>query len=55
MSADRPSNALRVALPVPLPRLFDYAPPARAAIDPGWIGCRVRVPFGRSTAIGVVA
>jgi primosomal protein N' (replication factor Y) (superfamily II helicase) len=48
-------TALRVALPLPLPHLFDYAPPARARVDAGWIGCRVRVPFGRGTAIGVVA
>ena len=48
-------TALRVALPLPLPQLFDYAPPARARVDAGWIGCRVRVPFGRGHAIGVVA
>ncbi|HET8898190.1 MAG TPA: primosomal protein N', partial [Rhodanobacteraceae bacterium] len=44
---------LHVALPVPLPRLFDYLPPpddvARAVP-----GCRVRVPFGRSEQIGLV-
>jgi primosomal protein N' (replication factor Y) (superfamily II helicase) len=48
-------TALRVALPLPLPHLFDYAPPGRATVDAGWIGCRVRVPFGRGHAIGVVA
>jgi len=42
-----PDTALRLALPVPLPRLFDYLPPAGQIADAGWIGCRVRVPFGR--------
>ncbi|GAB3736281.1 primosomal protein N' [Luteimonas pelagia] len=47
---------LQVALPVPLPHRFDYAaaadgPPA----DAGWIGCRVRVPFGPRVLVGVVA
>lgn len=52
----RPAEApvLRVALPVPLPRLFDYLPPAgeRAAAD--WVGCRLRVPFGSRELVGVV-
>ena len=42
---------LRVALPVPLPRLFDYLPPADG---PGNVGCRVRVPFGSRSVVGVV-
>lgn len=47
---------LRVALPVPLPRLFDYRPPAGERAGPDWIGCRVRVPFGRGDGeqVGVV-
>ncbi|NZA25277.1 primosomal protein N' [Luteimonas sp. SJ-92] len=46
---------LRVALPLPLPRLFDYrAPPAWRA-DQAAVGCRVRVPFGPRELIGVVA
>ena len=45
---------LRVALPVPLPGLFDYRPPAGAPADPAWIGCRVRVPFGRGSRVGIV-
>ncbi|QDH71298.1 primosomal protein N' [Marilutibacter alkalisoli] len=52
---DTPATATwRVALPVPLPRLFDYLPPpGDADADP--VGCRVRVPFGRSgEKIGVV-
>ncbi len=43
---------LRIALPVPLPRLFDYLPPDAATdIAPG---TRVKVPFGRGTRVGVV-
>lgn len=52
-----PSNVptLRVALPVPLPQLFDYLPPADApSTDSARIGCRVRVPFGPRELIGVV-
>ena len=42
-----------VALPIPVPRLFDYAPcEADAAAA---VGSRVRVPFGRGTRIGIVA
>jgi primosomal protein N' (replication factor Y) (superfamily II helicase) len=44
-------QVLQVALDVPLPRLFDYAwPDATAAL----IGCRVRVPFGKTKRIGIV-
>ena len=50
-----PADAvLRVALPVPLPRLFDYLPPPGERADAGWVGCRVRVPFGRGEQVGVV-
>jgi len=50
---------LRVALPVPLPRLFDYLPPGdRSSDGPGdgaaEVGCRVRVPFGSRSVVGVV-
>lgn len=44
-------SVLRVALPVPLPRLFDYRPPADG---PGEVGCRVRVPFGSRSMVGVI-
>lgn len=47
-----PDSVLRVALPVPLPRLFDYRPPADG---PGDVGCRVRVPFGSRSLVGVIA
>ncbi|GLQ49118.1 primosomal protein N' [Dyella flava] len=44
-------SVLRVALPVPLPTLFDYLPPANGEAA---IGCRVLVPFGRGKAVGVI-
>jgi primosomal protein N' (replication factor Y) len=44
-------TVLRVALPVPLPTLFDYLPPASGAAA---VGSRVLVPFGRGKAVGVV-
>jgi primosomal protein N' (replication factor Y) len=46
---------LRIALPVPLPQLFDYQPPdgspSPTAAD---VGRRVRVPFGTRELVGVV-
>ncbi len=46
---------LRVALPVPLPQLFDYLPPDGAAPPvPGDVGRRLRVPFGPRELVGVV-
>ncbi|HEX7339775.1 MAG TPA: primosomal protein N' [Rhodanobacteraceae bacterium] len=42
---------LRIALPVPLPRLFDYLPPRAGTAAPG---CRVRVTFGRGQRVGLV-
>ena len=42
---------LRVALPVPLPTLFDYLPPT---VGEARAGCRVLVPFGRGKQVGVV-
>ena len=47
-----PASVLRVALPVPLPRLFDYLPPPEGV---GAVGSRVRVPFGSRTLVGVIA
>ncbi|KRG76984.1 primosome assembly protein PriA [Stenotrophomonas ginsengisoli] len=48
-----PITRLRVAVPVPLPRLFDYLntpenQPSQA------LGCRVRVPFGPRELTGIV-
>ena len=42
---------LRIALPVPLPTLFDYLPPAAGEAG---VGSRVLVPFGRGKRVGVV-
>ncbi|WEN15947.1 primosomal protein N' [Rhodanobacter sp. AS-Z3] len=42
---------LRIALPVPLPTLFDYLPPATGEAQ---VGSRVLVPFGRGKQVGVV-
>jgi primosomal protein N' (replication factor Y) len=44
-------SVLRIALPVPLPTLFDYLPPATGTVT---VGSRVQVPFGRNKAVGVV-
>ena len=41
----------RVAVPSPLPHLFDYRLPAHSTVAPG---ARVRVPFGRSSRVGIV-
>ena len=43
-----------VALPVPVPRLFDYRPAEGLAVAAD-IGCRVRVPFGSRELVGVIA
>jgi primosomal protein N' (replication factor Y) len=45
-------EVLKVALPVPLPRLFDYLPPPDG--PPAVPGGRVLVPFGRRKLLGVV-
>jgi len=49
-----PATVWNVALPVPLPRLFDYRPNGGEA-TPGDVGVRVRVPFGSRELVGVVA
>lgn len=49
-----PDAILRLALPSPLRRLFDYRAPAgiaRSALQPGM---RLRVPFGRREMIGIL-
>ncbi len=40
-----------VALPVPLPRTFDYMLPPGTSVS---AGCRVRVPFGNQQRVGIV-
>lgn len=46
------SQTVRVALPVPLPRLFDYLVPE--SIDALSAGDRVLVPFGSRELVGIV-
>ncbi|HYL89256.1 MAG TPA: primosomal protein N' [Burkholderiales bacterium] len=48
---ERGNSCVRVALDVPLPRLFDYAPPAGASVSSG---DRVTVPLGHRHQTGVV-
>ncbi|MFS8063435.1 MAG: primosomal protein N', partial [Luteimonas sp.] len=47
-------SVLRVALPLPLPRLFDYAGADGRPALPEQVGCRVRVPFGSRELVGLV-
>jgi primosomal protein N' (replication factor Y) len=49
------TDVLRLALPLPLPRLFDYLPPPGCPLSSAMIGCRARVPFGKKSMIGVIA
>lgn len=44
----------RVALDVPLHRLFDYLVPDGEVLSEADIGLRVRIPFGRNSKIGIV-
>lgn len=48
-------TVLRIALPVPLRRLFDYLPPVDFPFDNLQPGLRVCVPFGRQQLTGVLA
>ncbi|MBV1787386.1 primosomal protein N' [Marinobacterium sp. D7] len=45
---------LRIALPTPLHRLFDYQLPLSRLDTPPCRGCRVRVPFGPREMIGLI-
>ena len=45
---------LQVAVPAPVRRRFDYLPPRPGWTPPVRPGARVRVPFGRASAVGVV-
>ncbi len=45
------SHVLRVALDVPVPKLFDYRADDATRAD---VGRRVLVPFGKKTAVGVI-
>ena len=48
-------EVLRLALPLPLPQLFDYLPPPGTDPTPDWVGRRARVPFGNKQLVGIVA
>jgi primosomal protein N' (replication factor Y) len=45
---------LRIALPTPLRRLFDYLPPVAGLDCTPQTGVRIRVPFGRRELIGIL-
>lgn len=45
------ARVIRVAVPVPLAKLFDYHLPAEMPLPP--LGARVRVPFARRSLVGV--
>ena len=46
------AHFIQVALPVPLPRVFDYLPPAGEILPA--VGTRVLVPLGRRRLVGIV-
>ena len=50
----RPLRLLRVAVPSPLRRAFDYLPPDTPAESLPPPGSRVQVPFGRGARVGMV-
>ena len=45
---------LRIAVPTPLRRSFDYLPPRGVAIESLKPGVRLRLPFGRTQVIGIL-
>lgn len=49
----KPDLILQVALAAPVMRMFDYLPPETITFPPRR-GQRVRVPFGKSTRIGII-
>ncbi len=48
------AGIIQVAIPSPLPQIFDYLLPVNGAMEQIMPGMRVRVPFGRSQKIGVI-
>ena len=54
MRANRSEAIVRVAVPSPVHGCFDYRLDARGATYPPSVGARIRVPFGRSTRVGVI-
>lgn len=54
-NCDTPGNLiLKVAVPVPLDRLFDYLPPVGVSWPELQAGVRVLVPFGKRQQVGVL-
>ena len=49
-----PPFVLRVAVPVPMDRIFDYLPPAGVPVAALRPGQRIEVPFGRSRTTGIL-
>ena len=49
-----PPSYLRLAIPTPLRRLFDYLPPTGMDTQQLVPGIRIKVPFGRSHTIGIL-
>ena len=54
MSTEAPAPVLRLAVPVPLRRLFDYLPPAEIAAEDLKPGDCLRVPFGSREVTAVL-
>ncbi len=54
MNKSTVSPILRMAIPGPLRRIFDYLPPADCALAQLQPGVRLRVPFGRQCLVGVL-
>jgi primosomal protein N' (replication factor Y) len=52
---DSRAGVLRVAVPSPLFRYFDYLPPSGVALDALAPGMRLSIPFGSRRAVGVLA
>lgn len=46
---------LRIAIPAPLHRLYDYLPPSESITNQLPLGIRVKIPFGKREVIGVLA
>ncbi|MGB0360372.1 MAG: replication restart helicase PriA, partial [Endozoicomonas sp.] len=45
---------IKVAIPSPLRRLFDYLPPEQEPLESIQVGCRVIVPFGNRKLVGFI-
>lgn len=51
---NKPPPAIRVALPIPLRRTFDYLMPTHCNLNDFTPGCRVKVPFHKRELVGVI-